>query len=138
MERQEGKGTKLVTTEERVKKLLREDDAGEIKEQSALHDDATKQKLDIQTVDKQEGKLSDIPLEAERSPELTDAKKCCKCTQGNCKCCKEGRFRQAAYTSATCANRPLSKDMMVETDEALIEPKGKTEDLAKEVGALTR
>ena len=70
-----------------------EDDAGETKEQSALQDDATKQKLDIQTVDKQEGKLSDIPLEAERSPELADAKKCCKCTQGNCmkcKCYKEG------------------------------------------------
>ena len=59
-----------------------DDDAGENKEQSALQDDATKQKPDIQTVDKQEGKLlSDAPLETEKSPELTDTKKCCKCTQ---------------------------------------------------------
>ena len=117
-----------------------EDEVGEIKEQSAVQDDASKQKLEIQTGEKQEGKVSDIPLEAEKSPEIGDAKKCCKCTQGNCmkcKCYKEGRFCQATCT-ATCANRTFSKNMVVETDEALIGPKGKNRRLSKGGGRFNK
>ena len=57
-----------------------------------------------------------------------------------CKCYKEGRFCQATCTAATCANRPFSKNMTVETEDALLGPKAKseTEELAKEVGALSK
>ena len=113
------------------------------KEQGVLQEEPARQKSDPQTGDKQEGKIPDVPLDAEKSPELPDAKKCCKCTQGNCmkcKCYKDGRFCQATCTAAACANRPFSKNMTVETEDALLGPKAKseTEELAKELGALSK
>ena len=98
----------------------------------------------------QEALLQEKPQEEDNinkgTPEPTDTKKCCKCSQGNClkcQCSQSGRPCTASCKALQCANReqvlvPKQEQDVEEAAFVMRLKQATNEDLAKELYALTK